>query len=150
MPGSGAPAGGGVLDPQTLDLMLSPMPEARIEMGPYGGEANGLGYAIHPIVLGGDASVVGHDGSNQGWKTAFLALPSEREGLVILTNGEGGGALVDEVKCGWVGWATGRTIPACLEPKLDELGSIAIGVWLVIVLAVMLRLRHARSSARTP
>jgi hypothetical protein len=56
--------------------------------------------------------------------------------MVILTNGEGGGALVEEVKCTWVGWATGRTVPACVDVADDAL--IATGVWLALALAVVL------------
>jgi CubicO group peptidase (beta-lactamase class C family) len=59
MGGRGAPRGGGVLAPGTLDLMLSSAPGATITMGPLRVGANGLGYAIHPILLGGGASSSG-------------------------------------------------------------------------------------------
>ena len=89
---SGTPQGGRVLAPKTIDLMLTSAPNATTAIGPIQVAANGLGYAIHPVVMGG-ASIVGHDGSNQGWRTAFLTLPSEGEGIVILTNSDGGGAI---------------------------------------------------------
>lgn len=140
----GAPPGRGVVAPGTLDVMLSSAPDATISTGPVPVSAYGLGYAIHPVLLGGGASVVGHDGSNQGWKTAFLALPPEGEGMVILTNSESGGALNEEVKCAWVAWATRRTIPACMRIHVANDALIGTGISLALAFAVVLRSRLAR------
>ena len=75
-----------------------------------------------------------------------MTLPSEGEGIVILTNGDGGGAINEEMKCAWVGWATGRTIPECVNMGLANDALIAMGVWLVLVLGVVLRGREAAHS----
>ena len=50
---SGTPQGGRVLAPKTIDLMLTSAPNATTAIGPIQVAANGLGYAIHPVVMGG-------------------------------------------------------------------------------------------------
>jgi hypothetical protein len=42
------------------------------------------------------------------------------------------------VECGWVGWATQRTIPLCGGMELHQDGLIAGGVWLALGLIVLL------------
>jgi CubicO group peptidase (beta-lactamase class C family) len=75
MPGpDGAPAGRGVLEPETVDLMLSPAPATE---GAYG-----LGYAI----FAGHKPIVGHGGDNRGFKAIFFSVPVQGVGIVILTN----------------------------------------------------------------
>ena len=36
------------------------------------------------------------------------------------------------MKCAWVGWATGRTIPECVNMGLANDTLIAMGLWLVL------------------
>ena len=48
----------------------------------------GLGYQVYPPVSG--VAIAGNSGSNLGWKTNFIILPSNGMGIAILTNaGEG-------------------------------------------------------------
>ncbi len=83
MPGpDGEPVGRGVLEPDTLDLMLSPAPATD---GAFGGMLqNGLGYMLVP----GDTLMAFHGGDNRGWKAMVFTMPEMREGLVILTNSD--------------------------------------------------------------
>jgi CubicO group peptidase (beta-lactamase class C family) len=118
--GSGAPMGRGVLEPSTVETMQTSAPDASITMGPLSIGYYGLGYSMEPVVLGGGGPVVGHDGSNQGWKSGFLALPDDGEGIVVLTNAETGKGLVEEVKCRWVASMTRGTSPPCLNRHLME------------------------------
>jgi CubicO group peptidase (beta-lactamase class C family) len=134
---SGTPRGRGVLGSATVDEMVSPAPNATLKLGPLQVSAYGLGYSIHPVLLGRGGRIVGHDGSNQGWKTAFLALPAEGEGIVILTNSETGKALEERVKCRWAAWAGGGTIPVCLNMHLLQDALIGGGIWLALVLALV-------------
>ena len=116
-----------------------------VDMGRTGDDVKGVFFIADLCAgagrVGSRRPVVGHDGSNQGWKSAFLALPDEGEGIVILTNAETGKGLVEEVKCRWVAWATGGTIPPCLNRHLMQDALVATGIWLAIVLAVLLRAR---------
>jgi CubicO group peptidase (beta-lactamase class C family) len=56
----------------------------------------GLGFFIS-----GGGRVVGHGGSNLGWKAMIQFVPEDRSGIVILTNSESGGPLLDDVLCYW-------------------------------------------------
>ena len=40
---------------------------------------------------------VSHTGSNNGYRSLFVAYPSREDGMIILTNGDGGAALRDEI-----------------------------------------------------
>jgi CubicO group peptidase (beta-lactamase class C family) len=135
--------GRGVLDPNTLETMLTPAPDASVTMGPLSIGYYGLGYSLEPVVLGRGGPVVGHDGSNQGWKSAFLALPDEGQGIVILTNAETGKGLVEEVKCRWVAWASRGSIPPCLTRHLMQDALIGGGIWLALALVVVLLARRS-------
>jgi hypothetical protein len=73
---SGAPRGRGVLAPGTLERMLSPAPGGITRLGPITVYSLGLGYQIDPVLLERGVRVVGHDGSNRGWKSEFMAVPS--------------------------------------------------------------------------
>jgi CubicO group peptidase (beta-lactamase class C family) len=55
--------------------------------------AYGLGYEVMPSL--GPIGIVGHSGSNPGWKTNFMMLPSVGVGIVVLTNTDGGRARTD-------------------------------------------------------
>lgn len=114
---SGEPAGRRVLASRTIDEMFSPPAGATTRMGPTTVYSLGLGYHLDPVLMKQDTRVVGHDGSNRGWKSTFLTLPAEGNGIAILTNSERGGAFNERVGCRWVEWATGSTTPSCLTSK---------------------------------
>jgi CubicO group peptidase (beta-lactamase class C family) len=145
---SGAPRGRGVLAPGTLDEMLSPAPGATTRMGPITVYSLGLGYQIDPVLLERGVRVVGHDGSNRGWRATFLAVPANGEGIAILTNAERGGALNERVECLWVEWATGSTTPTCLSMHLTRDVAVGTGIWVVVVSMVLgRRILRGRTSA---
>jgi len=45
--------------------------------------------------------LVAHDGSNKGWKSNFSLVPDKGDGIVILTNGDNGTYLINEVLNSW-------------------------------------------------
>ncbi|MEO1449352.1 MAG: serine hydrolase domain-containing protein, partial [Bacteroidota bacterium] len=84
----------GILQPTTIELMLTE------EMGHWG-----LGPEL------GNSSqqnkVFKHNGSNEGFKTQFIAFADSGNAVVILTNGEKGYSLVLEILMGleaYYGW----------------------------------------------
>ena len=74
---------GRVLSPETARLMLT------TEAGDYG-----LGFGVNGT---GDSLWFQHGGSNQGFRAFFAALARTGQGLVIMTNGEGGDDLAMEI-----------------------------------------------------
>lgn len=142
-----APTPRGVLAQETRDAMQTPAPNASFELGPLVLARYGLGYTIEPVVWGSGEGLVGHGGSNRGWKTAFLGLPNQGEGVVILTNGDTGFRLVEQLKCRWVAWATGGTTPSCFIPHLKQDALTGAGIWLAVVVALILRRRRLRQPA---
>ncbi len=101
MPGPGGePAGRGVLAPETLEQMFAPAPGAQSVYGLYG-----LGYAAE--VLPNGVRVISHGGNITGWNAYLAFLPQQGDGLVILTNGDGGFYFRDEILAAWGRWAAG-------------------------------------------
>jgi CubicO group peptidase (beta-lactamase class C family) len=45
--------------------------------------------------------IVAHDGSNRGWKSSISLVPDIGDGIVILTNGDNGTYLINEVLNSW-------------------------------------------------
>ncbi len=73
----------GVLGPEMTRTMLEPV---RDEWG------------LGPSTAGSGADLrFGHGGANEGYRGQFIAFPRRGEGAVVMTNGDGGGALVDEI-----------------------------------------------------
>jgi hypothetical protein len=133
--------------------MLSPAPGATTGIGPISIYSLGLGYHIDPVLFK-DIRIVGHDGSNRGWKSTFLAVPAEGKGIAVLTNAERGGALNERLECLWVEWATGGTIPTCLTMQLPRDIALAAGIWLMVSSVVVgrrvVRSRRASPPANSP
>jgi len=73
--GEGELAGGGVVSPAGLASMWIAQPQA---------ERYGLGYEVYPPL--GEEPVVGHSGSNFGWKADFILFPRLGLGIAALTN----------------------------------------------------------------
>ncbi len=98
----GEPPGRGVLRPETVELLYSPAENARMPAPANAtspAPAYGLGHSVE--TLPGGTKVVGHAGSNRGWKARWAAAPARGLGLVVLTNGDTGGALHTQVLCLW-------------------------------------------------
>ena len=86
---NGEPAGRGVLTPDTLALMFTPVIQLQEQ------EAQGLGHHISTLPDG--SRMIGHGGANAGWRAYFVAIPEQGLGVVVLTNSDNGMALIDNV-----------------------------------------------------
>jgi CubicO group peptidase (beta-lactamase class C family) len=89
-----APAGRGVLRPETLALMMSP---ATATEGRYG-----LGMSI--VTVNG-RRLVGHDGGNPGVGTIYYLDPQTRDGIVLMTNRSWGHQVNNPIFCAWRNWS---------------------------------------------
>jgi proline iminopeptidase len=98
--GSGAPRGRGVLQPATLDTMLTPVIDA----------ASGLGYVLRRPSP--DLLTAGHAGAGA---SLFRVAPATGDGLVILTNHADGYAAIARIECVWLAWLAG-TERRCTAP----------------------------------
>ena len=83
----------------------------------------GLGFGIHGD---GDAMYFDHSGANSGYPAYLVAYPARGDGLVVMTNGDAGGDLIDEIRrsvahaYGWPDFAPKRFTPApATIPELD-------------------------------
>ena len=97
----GADPGRGVLDRETVALMYQP---AKLSDGSAGGA--GLGYQFNSY---GEAQVraIIHEGVNAGWRALIVAVPERRQGLVILTNSNNAGEVIEELADLWANVAFG-------------------------------------------
>ena len=49
-----------------------------------------------------------HSGDNRGWHSFYGFIPNTKDGLVILTNGEGGIDLRQDIYHAWIEYETGK------------------------------------------
>ena len=89
--------------------ILRPDPAEGLEPGRIStlvtpADATDGAYALGFFVVGPDDGppVVGHAGSNAGWRAKILAIPHHDAAIVILTNGDGGEAVHVELGCTWI------------------------------------------------
>jgi len=88
MPGPGGePPGRGVVSATMMRLMTTPAPAT--------GGRYGLGMQLRTLADG--VQMVTHDGANRGWRARIAAFPDSGWGIVVLTNGDNGEAVVDSV-----------------------------------------------------
>jgi CubicO group peptidase (beta-lactamase class C family) len=78
-----------VLKPATLRLMQTPAPASP---------GYGLGYQLEDRE---GVLVIGHGGANEGWMAMLSLVPTSRDGLVILTNGSNGNAVIRVLEKAW-------------------------------------------------
>ena len=97
---------GRVLRRTSIEEMLSP---AAATDGQYG-----LGYRTNPPVPG--IRLVVHDGSNDGWFALMVVAPDRGDGLVVLTNRQGGGVIASPILCVWLEGLGVDTRPICPDP----------------------------------
>lgn len=62
-------------------------------------ETTALGHFVN--TNNGNLPLVAHDGSNRGWKSNISLVPDTGDGIVILTNGDNGTYLINEVLNSW-------------------------------------------------
>ncbi len=112
---------GGVIPPAMTLRMLTP----------------GLGgWGLGPRVEGSGLDLqFSHGGSNEGFRAGFVAFPRRGLGAVVMTNGDGGGSLVEELlfaiaaEYEWPGYAP-RLVdarPLTGEESLEFVGSYRLG-----------------------
>lgn len=77
----GEPVGRGVLSPGAVRTLMTADPVA---------ERYGLGYEVYPPV--GETAIVGHGGSNVGWKANFILVPDLPLGVIVMSNADEGNA----------------------------------------------------------
>jgi CubicO group peptidase (beta-lactamase class C family) len=125
-----------VLDNSTLQLMHSP---AENSAGRHG-----LGFS-----LVGDGNIVGHGGSNTGWKAMVRFVPRTGAGIVVLTNSDSGDKLTIDALCFWnTHYAIGYLDKGC-QDRLDQQQELAlilvvIGVGFLLASAVAIWLMRKR------
>jgi CubicO group peptidase (beta-lactamase class C family) len=94
---SGEPAGRGVLKPESVAIMLDPLPKG---IG-YGFSVTNMQGDRAPIHLHAD-KLLAHFGGNPGWTAHFLFDTTRREGFVIAHNSSGGMPLSIAVQRIWL------------------------------------------------
>ncbi len=85
--------GNSVLKESNLKAMRTPN---ELTKGRYG-----LGYMIFPF---GKMTVTGHAGSNDGWESCFLIDFEHKSGMIMLSNGSQGKAVLMATMKKWVQW----------------------------------------------
>jgi CubicO group peptidase (beta-lactamase class C family) len=111
MPGrTEEPAGRGVLKPESVAQMITPVDPTLTTWGPD--SSYGLGYQVTTLRNG--TRMISHGGDNRGWKAQVAALPEKAEGIVILANSDSAARLVHyDVFCMWSDWAADDTPRIC-------------------------------------
>ncbi|MEM9386790.1 MAG: serine hydrolase domain-containing protein [Pseudomonadota bacterium] len=77
-----------VLSPASVELLHTAVPES--------GGWYGLGFVAQE-----DGDIVWHNGGNIGWRARLSLSPSADAGIVVLTNGNNGMHLIQDVLCFW-------------------------------------------------
>ncbi|MEM8711399.1 MAG: serine hydrolase domain-containing protein [Planctomycetota bacterium] len=88
-----APRGGGALRPATFDLMFGVAPESD--------GAWTLGYEVIPFGKEEVELLFGHTGDNPGYHSLVWVHPTDRDALIILTNGEAGNVFRNQLLHDW-------------------------------------------------
>jgi CubicO group peptidase (beta-lactamase class C family) len=101
----GEPAGRGVLSPDTLTLMFTPVIQSQ-----------GLGQGVS--ILPDGSKLIQHWGANAGWRGAIQAYPEWAVGVVVLTNSDNGENLIENVLRGLGLWLIMERILRILIPAL--------------------------------
>ena len=91
----------------------------------------GLGFGVHGE---GDAMYFDHAGANSGYRTYLVVYPARGEGLVVMTNGDGGENLIGEIRrsvarsYGWPDFEPGRvtSMPATTVELDARTGEYAV------------------------
>lgn len=128
----GAPAGRGVLSPETLEAMRAP------EAFQFGAGIWGLGVILYAENGRGDF-IIGHDGSNEpAINTTARLDPDSGDAIVVLETGDR--SMATKLAGEWVFWKTGMvdTLTVFGEFRSTLLRAAAVGAtaFLVVLFAV--------------
>lgn len=97
---------------------------------------NGLG--IFESKLSNQWKMMYHSGDNRGWHSFYGYIPNTKDGLVILTNGENGKDLRQDIYHEWIKHETGKFPESYFsfkeERKINTIISVVIGATLGIYL----------------
>jgi CubicO group peptidase (beta-lactamase class C family) len=122
--GSSRQSGVGVLKPETVALM-----EQMI-----GDTGWGLGYEIFEIY--GGEKIVGHAGTNRGWRAKYYIAPDSRQGLLVLTNSDNGEVVAGTAWSLWVEHRTGKLPMFYIEHRqMDKKVHLLAGLLGIALLA---------------
>ena len=135
LPGpNGEPVGRGVLTPETVEMMYSPVAEVK-GIASLFGDSIGLGHILQNLPNG--TRFIYHSGDNRGWHTVFGLMPEKSGGIVVLTNSDKGGIhLWIEIMCFWSNWINQSTPTLCRFLQGLYISSLAIAC--VLCLAFVL------------
>ena len=110
-------------------------------------------WGLGPAVYGsGEGRRFGHDGVNEGYQSTMVAYTTKGDGIVVLTNGDQGKRLADEIvravatDYGWTELASAPIVEAALP---QEALSALVGLYEGGPLSVFLDLREGRLYAQT-
>lgn len=98
----GQPPGRGILQPATVEQMMTPAIEIRGFERLIYAQGYGLGYFIETLPDG--RRLVSHMGGNLNGVTEFAAIPASGEGIVVLTTSIAGHELFADVLHAWTDW----------------------------------------------
>lgn len=139
----GAPAGRGILRPDTLKHMRKP------HASQFGAEIWGLGTILYAPNNAGDF-IIGHDGSNgPAINTAARVDPATGDGIIVLESGNR--LLASTIAGEWIFWHTGNVdfltifaeFGATLRILAAGAGAIVLAALLIAWLARRRRLRRS-------
>lgn len=129
---------GAVLSTRGIELLHRPIAPAGRD------QSIGLGFFVSA-----DGRLVGHGGSNIGWKARLQFAPYARSGIVVLTNSESGGAFGYEALCAWdkeLGpGALQRDCTAFAEGQAESvatLRNVTIALYIVVLVLIGLVVRR--------
>ncbi|MCC5911052.1 MAG: beta-lactamase family protein [Clostridiaceae bacterium] len=89
---------GSLLSKETMQQMHAPVMQVEgLEGFIY--QKTALGHFVNMEEDG--IKLISHDGGNKGWKANFTMIPDRESGIVILTNGDNGTYLLNEVLNAW-------------------------------------------------
>jgi CubicO group peptidase (beta-lactamase class C family) len=134
----GEPAGGGVLEPETLVLMRS------AHASRMGADIWGLGTMLYAPNNQEDF-IIGHDGNNApAINTAVRLNPTTGDGIVVLETGDP--LLATRIAGEWVFWQTGAIdfLDFTLVSR-QRLSAVLVGWALIVAAAVVYGWRAARA-----
>ncbi|QWG51218.1 class A beta-lactamase-related serine hydrolase [Bacillus mycoides] len=109
------------------------------------------GLGVFEKKLSNQWKLIYHSGDNRGWHSFYGFIPNTKDGLVILTNSEGGIDLRQDIYHAWIEYETGKLpeshFSLAEQRKNNSIISIVIGAALgVYLLLFLIRLYNGRGT----